>query len=140
MELRKIKVLCGQWIFWFVQAPLVHFKLSLTSSLQVDFVKWQLRQVLLWSRDSGNEFCRFSFLEYSKRNDFVPSHTQKKRPEMTVVQCCFLSKHNQEQPKTNQVGVGVRAGWGQEDDVGYSNQKLPMHWTQTNTLIWLALT
>ena len=28
-------------------------------------------------RDSGNDFCRFSFLGYPKRNDFVPSRTQK---------------------------------------------------------------
>ena len=31
----------------------------------------------LGGRDSGNNFCRFSFLGYPKRNDFVPSCTQK---------------------------------------------------------------
>ena len=29
-------------------------------------------------RDSGNDFCQFSFLGYPKRNDFVPSRSQKK--------------------------------------------------------------
>ena len=29
------------------------------------------------TRDSGNDFCHFSFLGYPKRNDFVPSLTQK---------------------------------------------------------------
>ena len=32
-------------------------------------------------RDIENEFCRFSFLGYLKRNDFVPIHNQKKQPE-----------------------------------------------------------
>ena len=31
----------------------------------------------LQSRDSGNDFCRDSFLGYPERNDFVPSRTQK---------------------------------------------------------------
>ena len=37
------------------------------------------------ARDSGNNFCCFSFLRYPKRNDFVLSHIQKKRPELMLV-------------------------------------------------------
>ena len=37
------------------------------------------------SRDSGNDFCCFSFLGYPKRNDFIPSCIQKKRPEAMLV-------------------------------------------------------
>ena len=36
-------------------------------------------------RDSGNDFCRFSFLGYPKRNDFVPSRTQKNQPGTMLV-------------------------------------------------------
>ena len=34
---------------------------------------------------SGNDFCRFSFLGYLKRNDLVPSCIQKERPERMLV-------------------------------------------------------
>ena len=53
---------------------------ALTLKLVFLACTWQsLRPVLTTilvppiSRDSGNDFCRFLFLGYPKRNDFVPS-------------------------------------------------------------------
>ena len=45
-------------------------------------------------RDSVNNFCRFSFLGYQKRNDSVPSCSQQKLQETTGMQphICIL-KH-----------------------------------------------
>ena len=40
------------------------------------------------SRDNWNDFCRFSFLGYPKRNNFVPSRSQK---ETTRNDCCIVS-------------------------------------------------
>ena len=38
--------------------------------------------ITLSTRGGGNNFCHFLFLAYPKRNDFVLSWMQKKRPEM----------------------------------------------------------
>ena len=59
----------------------------LSAFLQNCFLCWDCwnSDVSPTLRDSGNDFCRFSFLGYPKRNDFVPSWSQKKRPGTTVV-------------------------------------------------------
>ena len=50
----------------------------------------------LQARDSGNNFCRFLFLGYPKRNNFIPSRSQKKQPETT--------RHDQKRSETKLFG------------------------------------
>ena len=48
---------------------------------------YSLQQQPFSTRDNGNNFCQILVLGYPKRYNFVPSGTQKKRPETSVIYC-----------------------------------------------------
>ena len=77
----------------------------------LNFKKIYWFQLIVWMifccwlaacRDSGNNFCRFSFPEYLKRNDFVPSRIQKTTMNDARL-VSHLTIHDQDWPETNQL-------------------------------------
>ena len=107
---------------WPLNLP--HFILytQLSHKLTILFNKRQFRGkgFLHAGRDSGNYFCCFSFLGYPKRNDFVPSRTQKNATRNDARLVSDLkntrpgtTRNHQERPETNQLMVeSWGRGWG----------------------------